>query len=323
VNEDVVFALSGNETEALLSIEELHDTCSHNTLSFMEDRNVPGPSSSVGQADAVNPLLQDKVALITGAGHGIGAAGAELFASEGANVYVADIDGAAASGVAGRIREAGGTASPLTVDVRNADAVAALRDDVLGSAKRLDILVNNVGHWVRVPPSFAESGPDDWQAQYETNFLHVLRVTHAFLPSMLERGTGTVINVSSVEGIRGYPPDPVYAACKAAVVHFTKSLAVEVAGKGVKVNGIAPDLTQSAQVDYSREPADKWPVWAPVGRMGEPVDQARALLFLASELSDFLVGHTIPTDGGSLAAGGWFRSTHRKGRTWTNRPFDP
>jgi NAD(P)-dependent dehydrogenase (short-subunit alcohol dehydrogenase family) len=183
-----------------------------------------------------------------------------------------------------------------------------------------------VGHWVHLPPSFAASTPDDWQAQYEINFLHVLRVTHAFLPSMLERGSGTIVNVSSIEGIRGYPPEPVYAACKAAVVHFTKSLGVELAGKGIKVNGTAPDVTQTTQVDFRRDPpelADKWRTFVPVGRMGEPVDQARVLLFLASHLSDFLVGHTIPTDGGTGAAGGWFPSQRRKGRSWTNRPFDP
>jgi NAD(P)-dependent dehydrogenase (short-subunit alcohol dehydrogenase family) len=154
----------------------------------------------------------------------------------------------------------------------------------------------------------------------------VLRVTHAFLPSMVERRSGTVVNVSSVEGLRGYPPDPVYGAFKAAVVHFTRCLGVQVAGKGVKVNGIAPDLTQSQQSDFKRDPdwaADKWPTFLPAGRMGQPIDQARVLLFLASELSDFLVGHTIPTDGGTLAAGGWFPSLHRKGRSWTNRPFDP
>ena len=271
----------------------------------------------------MTPLLRDKVALITGAGHGIGAAAAELFAGEGASVFVVDIDGDAASDVAARMTAAGGTAWPLTVDVRDVDAVLAMRDDVRSRAGRLDVLVNNVGHWVRVPPSFAESTPEEWQAQYETNFLHVVRVTHAFLPSMLERRSGTIVNVSSVEGVRGYPPDPVYAAQKAAVVQFTRSLGVEMAAHGVKVNGIAPDITQSAQVDYSREDAAKWPSWAPIGRAGEPVDQARVLLFLACDLSDFLVGHTIPTDGGTLAAGGWFRSTHRKGRTWTNRPYDP
>ena len=272
-------------------------------------------------------LLDGKVALITGAGAGIGAAAAELFAAEGAAVVVADIDGDAAKDVAARISDTGGTGLPMVVDVRVAAEVEAMRDRLLEDHGRLDVLVNNVGHWVHLPPSFAAGGPDHWQALYEINLLHVFRVTHAFLPSMLERRDGTIINVSSVEGLRGYPPDSVYAAMKAAVVQFTRCLGVEVAGKGVKVNGIAPDLTQTPQSDFERyDPPvmrDKWPTFLPVGRVGQPVDQARVLLFLASKLSDFLVGHTIPTDGGTLAAGGWFPSARRKGRSWTNRPVDP
>src|SRR4051812_48537624 len=190
-------------------------------------------------------LLDGKIALITGAGNGIGAAGAELFAAEGASVYVVDIDGEAAARVVERIETAGGHAWALTADVRDAEHVGPLAGRVLAEAGRLDVLVNNVGHWVHLPPSFAGGSPAHWQALYEVNFLHVLHVTHAFLPSMLDRRSGTIVNVSSIEGVRGYPPDPVYAALKAAVVHFTRSLGVQVAGQGVKVNGIAPDITQT------------------------------------------------------------------------------
>jgi NAD(P)-dependent dehydrogenase (short-subunit alcohol dehydrogenase family) len=273
------------------------------------------------------PMLDGKVALITGAGNGIGASAAALFAAEGASVVVVDIDGDAADEVANTIEKDGATAWSMTVDVRDPGQVADLRDRVLAEQGRLDVLINNVGHWVHLPPSFAEGDAEHWQALYEVNFLQLMRVTHVFLPSMLERRSGTIINVSSIEGVRGYPPDAVYAAFKAAVVQFTRSLGVEVAGKGVKVNGIAPDLTQTKQSDFVRfdppELADKWSTFLPVGRMGEPIDQARVLLFLASELSDFLVGHTIPTDGGTGAAGGWFPSKRRRGRSWTNRPFDP
>jgi NAD(P)-dependent dehydrogenase (short-subunit alcohol dehydrogenase family) len=127
--------------------------------------------------------------------------------------------------------------------------------------------------------------------------------------------------------LRGYPEDPVYAAFKAAVIHFTRSLAVQVGRKGVRVNAIGPDVTESLQVPYSQwlsaEEQTQWPQWVPVGRMGLPEDQARVILFLASDLSAFVTGHTIPTDGGTGAAGGWFRSSRRGDRDWTNRPIAP
>jgi NAD(P)-dependent dehydrogenase (short-subunit alcohol dehydrogenase family) len=275
----------------------------------------------------MRPLLHDKIALITGGASGIGAATAELFAEEGATVVIADVDDARAAKVADGINVAGGSVSALTIDVRDEQQVLAMRDSVLSTHGRLDVLVNNVGHWVDLPPSFVAGDRAHWQALYEINLLHVFAVTHAFLPSMLDAGRGSILNVSSIEGMRGYPADSVYGAFKAAVVQFTRSLGVELAPKGIKVNGIGPDLTNSAQSDFLAwdppEWADKWKTWAPVGRIGMPIDQARVLLFLASELSDFLVGHTIPTDGGTAAAGGWFQTTHRPGRTWTNRPLDP
>jgi NAD(P)-dependent dehydrogenase (short-subunit alcohol dehydrogenase family) len=155
------------------------------------------------------------------------------------------------------------------------------------------------------------------------NFLHVLRCTKAFLPTMITQGAGSIVNVASVEGVRGYPPDPVYGAYKAAVAHFTRCLALEVAPRGVRVNAIAPDVTQTIQVDYSTIPddlADRWPIWVPVGRVGAPADNADVVLFLASDLSRFVIGQVIPTDGGTVVAGGWFRTV--RGR-WTNRPRNP
>jgi 2-hydroxycyclohexanecarboxyl-CoA dehydrogenase len=272
-----------------------------------------------------DPLLHDKVAVITGGGAGIGGATAELFAEHGATVYIADIDGDAARRVSRTIVALGGRATPLTTDVRSSDDIERLRERVLREQGRVDVLVNNVGHWLAVK-DLLEGDPAHWQSLYEINLLHVFHVTHVFLPQMLEKGSGAIINVSSIEGVRGYPLDPVYAAFKAAVIHFTRSLGVDVASRGVRVNGVAPDMTNSAQsnfVEWDPPGSDeRWPDWVPVGRMGVPMDQARVILFLASDLADFVVGQTINADGGTGAAGGWYPSTKRPGRRWTNRPAD-
>ncbi|MCV6967223.1 oxidoreductase [Mycobacterium intermedium] len=269
-------------------------------------------------------LLANQVAVVTGGGGGVGAATSKLFAEQGAQVVIADIDGELARRTAGEIGEA---AWAIVTDVRQDDQVSALARRVLDRYGRVDVLVNNVGHWLRHPGKFVDTDPQFWDELYRVNLHHVFLVTRAFLPAMIDRRAGAIVNVSSLEGLRGYPQDPVYAAFKAAVIHFTRSLAVQVGSDGVRVNAIGPDVTESLQVPYSQwlsaaEQA-QWPQWVPVGRMGQPVDQARVILFLASELSAFVTGHTIPTDGGTGAAGGWFRSSRRAGREWTNRPIAP
>ena len=272
-------------------------------------------------------LLADRVALVTGGAGGIGAATARLFAEHGADVVIADTDTDLADATAAAITESGGSALAVATDVRDPDQVARLARTVLDRFDRVDVLVNNVGHWLRHPGNFVETDPQLWDDLYRINLHHVFLLTHAFLPTMVERHAGAIVNVSSVEGLRGYPEDPVYAAFKAAVIAFTRSLAVQVGNDGVRVNAIAPDVTESRQVPYSQwltaEEQTQWPQWVPIGRMGLPEDQARAILFLASDLSAFVTGHTIPTDGGTGAAGGWFRSTRRPDRQWTNRPIAP
>jgi meso-butanediol dehydrogenase / (S,S)-butanediol dehydrogenase / diacetyl reductase len=281
----------------------------------------------VGMEAIHGQLLADRVALVTGAGGGIGAATAHLFAQHGAHVVVVDSDTALAQRTADEIATSGGSALAVITDVRDANQVAGLARTVLDRYGRLNVLVNNVGHWLRHPGNFVDTDPQLWDELYQINLHHVFLVTHAFLPAMIDQRAGAIVNVSSVEGLRGYPEDPVYAAFKAAVIHFTRSLAVQVGREGVRVNGIGPDVTESLQVPYSQwlsaEEQMQWPQWVPVGRMGLPEDQARVILFLASDLSAFVTGHTIPTDGGTGAAGGWFRSSRRADREWTNRPIAP
>ena len=276
--------------------------------------------------DGPGALLAGRTAVVTGGGAGIGAATSRLLARHGAHVFVVDIESERAAGTTRSITEAGDAATAVTCDVTDAAQVDDLRGIVLRGESGLDVLVNNAGDWIRNVGEFYEGGPDHWDDLHRINFLHILLVTRAFLPAMTAAGAGSIVNVSSVEGLRGYPVDPVYAAYKAAAVHFTRSLAVQVGRYGVRVNGIGPDVTESLQVPYSEwipaEQQHMWPMWVPVGRMGHPDDQARAVLFLASDLSSFVTGHTIPTDGGTLAGGGWYRSAHQA-RGWTNRPVEP
>jgi len=263
------------------------------------------------------PLLADRVAVVTGGGGGIGAAISARFAAEGARVVIAEVDETRGAATAEAIITAGGIAQSVAIDVTDVTAVASLAQHV----GAVDVLVNNVGHYLTTGNDFLENGPDEWDALHAVNLRHVLICTRAFVDGMVERGRGSIVNVSSVEAFRAVPRRPVYGAYKAAVIGFTRSLAVDLGNSGVRVNAVAPDLTESLQVRYSEwvptEQRDRIPAWVPVGRFGTPDDVAGVALFLASDLSAFVTGTTVHADGGSLAAGGWFR---RPDGTWTNRP---
>jgi NAD(P)-dependent dehydrogenase (short-subunit alcohol dehydrogenase family) len=267
-----------------------------------------------------NRLLDGKVAVVTGGGDGIGGAISRLFAEHGALVEIAEIDADRAERTRAAIEAAGGTVRAHVVDVTKMDDVARLAEAVLSVHGHIDVLINNVGDY-RPLVRFQDSTPESWKAMYDINLFHFFAVTHAFLESMVNNGGGSIVNFHSVEGLRGYPGEPVYGAMKAAVAHFTTNLAVLEGRHGIRVNGIGPDLCQTPQVDYLtgfEDADDLWPSWAPVGRLGWPEDQARVALFLASDLSGFVTGHNIPVDGGTKAGGGWFYSptAHR----FVNRP---
>ncbi len=276
--------------------------------------------SDVAPIDDWSRLLGGKVAVVTGGGDGIGAAISALFAQHGALVEMAEIDADRAERTRRAIEGKGGTVRAHVVDVTDPTGVDRLADAVLAAHGHIDVLVNNVGDY-RPLVRFEESTPESWDAMYRINLFHVLAVTRAFIGTMTARRRGSIVNIHSVEGLRGYPGEPVYAAMKAAAAHFTTSLAVAVGRSGIRVNGIGPDLTQSPQVDYItgfEDHEELWPSWAPVGRLGWPEDQARAALFLASDLSGYITGHNIPVDGGTKAGSGWFYSP-AAGR-FVNRP---
>lgn len=276
--------------------------------------------SDVPEIEDWNRLLAGRVAIVTGGGDGIGGAISRLFSRHGALVEIAEVDPDRARATVTEIEAEGGAARAHVVDVTTEAGVAHLAERVLAAHPHVDVLVNNVGDYRPFVP-FRRSTRDSWRDMYAVNLLHVFAVTHAFLDPMVAQGRGSIVNIHSVEGMRGYPGDPVYGAMKAAVAAFTTDLAVAVGRHGIRVNGIGPDLTQTPQVDYLTGPQGSdhlWQAWAPAGRLGWPEDQARVALFLASDQSSFVTGHNIPVDGGTLAGGGWFFSPS-EGR-FVNRP---
>lgn len=283
-------------------------------MSYPQDKIVPGPD--------VSGLLNDRVALVTGGGAGIGGAISRRFAAAGARVALVEIDADHAAAAVAEIEAAGGQALALIGDVRDQ---AFLEDACARAAEfgdgRIDVLVNNVGHF-HPYKLFVDSTEEDWEHQYQISFLHVLRATRAVLPGMVERRRGSIIHISTVEGLRGIPANAVYSALNAGLINLTRSLAVEVGHYQVRVNGVAPDLTHTPQTPmYDWHPErERVGSWVPLARFGHPDEQADAALFLASDLSRFVTGQTLCVDGGTTAASGWYRADP-KVDNWTNTPY--
>jgi NAD(P)-dependent dehydrogenase (short-subunit alcohol dehydrogenase family) len=276
------------------------------------------PPPSRVPAVAEQPLLGGRRAVIPGAAAGIGAGIARALAFHGADTVLLDIDGPTLEALAARIRADGG--SPPTLVVADATDPATAVTVCEAAGDLVDILVNNVGDY-RPDGPFLGSGPEAWQRMYQLNFGHILTMTHALVPAMVARAGGVVLNVSSVEGMRGIPGNAVYGAMKAAVISFTASLAAEVGQYGVRVNCLAPDLTDTPQTPLvaatPERYADHVGKWIPVGRFGEPGDHGDAAVFLVSDQSRFITGETLRVDGGTLAAPGWFRRDQDR---FTNMP---
>ncbi len=266
-------------------------------------------------------LLTGKTALVTGAGRGIGFAIAETLANFKASVILVDKDQALLDSAVERID---GDVQAHCVDVTNSAAVKALAEDISAKGEGLDILVNNVGDHLNLIKPFLDTEEAEWDSIYDINLKHIFLCVHAFAPIMRDAGKGgSIINISSIEGYRAIPTCATYGAMKTAISGFVRSLAMELAPYKIRVNAVAPETTETEQVnprDFTHpQYMEHWEVWNPLSRWGQPQDTASAVYYLASDLSEWVTGTTMHVDGGALAAGGWYRMPGEKQR-WTLAP---
>ncbi|EMA07488.1 SDR family NAD(P)-dependent oxidoreductase [Haloferax denitrificans] len=244
--------------------------------------------------------FEGRTACVTGAAQGIGEAVAEAFAALGANVVVADIDGAGAEAVAERVADAHGVrAVGLETDVSEYDAAVAMVEATVEAFGSLDVLVNNAG--VAGVEKFLDSEPADWDEKLGVSLYGTLNCTHAALPGMVERGDGVVINYAS-SSYRGNDPGlAVYGAAKAANRSFTKTMSKEVGGSGVRVNCVCPGTVETPSTKaFVEKYREKLGQSYALERVGRPQEVANAVVFLASDAASWITGETVHVDGGYI-----------------------
>jgi 2-hydroxycyclohexanecarboxyl-CoA dehydrogenase len=238
--------------------------------------------------------LNDKIAIVTGGGQGIGRAISEKLAAEGATVVVTDLVGQNASQTADGLPGA----IAIGVDVTDRQAVQAVADQVLQLFGHVDVLVNNAG-WDKAS-AFVDSDPDDWDRAISVNLYGVLHTCKAVLPIMAAQGSGAVVNLGSDAGRVGSSGEAVYSAAKGGVIAFTKSLAREMARHQVRVNCVCPGPTDTALFASFAGPKLREALTKaiPFRRLGQPADVANVVAFLASDEAAFVTGQTVSVSGG-------------------------
>lgn len=253
--------------------------------------------------------LADKIAVVTGGGSGIGRATAERFASEGASVVVVDRYHETAAAVAERITEAGGQALAVACDIADEDALASLRDTVRDRFGRLDILVNNAG--IRHYGPITEATKDDWDEIFSVNLRGAARCSTYLLPTMIESGGGSIVNVSSVHAWSGRPGMALYDSMKAGLLGLTRSMACDHADQDIRVNAVLPGATLT-EFHLARAEREGWDLDESVTekheggpsllkRQARPEEVASANLFLSSDEASYITGAVLAVDGGHSA----------------------
>ncbi len=244
--------------------------------------------------------LDARVAFVTGAGQGIGRAIALGLAREAATVVATDVIGANAEAVAAEIVAAGGRAVSCQLDVADESAVATTVAAILKDHGRLDILVNNAGIY---PPSTVEDMPEaDWDRVIGVNLTGTFLCSRAVAPHMLSRRAGRIISLGSGRALQGAHNGAHYAATKAGIIGFSRSLALELSPSGITVNVVLPGITDTAQPrgHMSEEAMYGWAASVPLGRIGQPDDVVGPVIFLASDAAAFITGQTVVVNGGYI-----------------------
>lgn len=271
--------------------------------------------------------LDGQAAFVTGGGGGIGRAIAIRLAEAGADVAIFDIFAERAEEAAARVREAGRRAVAIPGDVMDGDALRAAVDRTASEFRRLDILANNAGGVSARP--FLDQSERSMRKHIDINLMSMLIATQTAAKHMVAGGRGgSIVNVASIEASRAAPNFAVYAACKAGMLSFTRSMAVELSDHGIRVNCIAPDHTvtpgnqgnRAGPVDpatwkrHSAEEIDAMNRLIPLGREGIDMECGDAAVFLSSAMASYITGVLLPVDGGTWGASGWVRGRNGK---WT------
>jgi NAD(P)-dependent dehydrogenase (short-subunit alcohol dehydrogenase family) len=246
--------------------------------------------------------LKDKVAIVTGGGSGIGRAIALEFAKNGASIVAADLVPERATETAALITAGGGQAIATTTDVSKADQVAAMIQQATNAFGRVDILVNNAG--LSVGNDILDISEDAWDLNFDVVLKSVYLCSKAVLPGMIERKSGVIINITSVNGMFAVGEEA-YSAAKAGMINLTKNMALKYGQDNVRVNTIAPGTIQTPiwgeRLKKDPDAFAKIARWYPLGRVGQPEDIANAALFLASDEASWITGINLPVDGGLTA----------------------
>ena len=244
-------------------------------------------------------LLKDKVSLITGGGRGIGKETALLFAREGSDVIICDIDKVSCEETRREIEALGRKAMDFQADVTSPEQVQEMITKILDNFKKIDILINNAG--ITRDGLLVRMSESDWDKVLAVNLKGVYNCTKAVAKPMMKKRSGGIVNIASIIGIIGNAGQANYAASKGGIIAFTKSVARELSSRGIRANAIAPGFIDTEMTrklpDTAREAMLKA---IPLNKLGNPLDVAKVALFLASENSSYITGHVINVDGGMV-----------------------